>query len=309
MRDQFHLSLIFSSILFLVGWPNPATSEQQTLTEEQYAEAIKQGGLLQITGVLDGQAEEDSRAFVQQLAQAVTQMMAYANENPFEDEQAKTRLLAIKFYKSCLISNFEAIDIPKEKAFGLGWGMLIMCNALHEDVLTEGLLQAIDEVDDPFILSTDRRKLAAITYGIDGTGHDPHFESFLSELRKTEGEHREKAIAFFISYEPVTTFRLILEQKKKTLDNVPALSWFDRRWQELLWAEQNRVPLDEAFVKQLAEDFEALRKHEAWWVRLYAAELLAERPTLAEKGTLKAMTDDPNRLVRMRVRGLLKNVD
>lgn len=309
MHDHFHLSLIFSLVLFSIGWSNPATSEQQILTEEQYAEWIEQDGLLQVTGVLDGQAEEDSRAFVQHIAQAVAQMMAYANENPFEHERTKTRPLAIRFYTSCLTTDFDALNLPKDKLLGMGWGMLITCHALHEDVLAEGLLQAIAEMDDPFVLSTQRRELAAITYGIDGTGRDPHFEPFLSELRQTEGEHREKAIAFFISYEPAKTFRLVLEANKKALDDVAGLSWFDRRWQELLWAKQNRVQLDKAFTKQLAADAQALLKHEVWWVRLYAVELLAEHPAFREKNALLTMKDDPHRLVKMRVRGLLTDVN
>lgn len=309
MRQIFRLSLIFIVVLLPVSWTCPALSEKQKVTEEQHAEAIKQGGLLQLTGVLDGVGEKDARLFVQHLAQAMHQLLAYANDNPFEHEQTETRPLAIKFYKSCLVTDFDALDIPNEQRLGMGWGMLIMCHALHEDVLADGLLQAIDEMDDPFMLSTERRKLAAITYGIDGTGRTPYFEPFLSNLRKCEGEHREKAIAFFITYEPATTLRLILEQEKKTIDDVAALSWFDRRWHESLWARKNGVQLDEAFKEQLAEDLQTLLKHEVWWVRLYAVELLAENPRLANKDALKAIADDPHRLVKMRVRRLLKNED
>lgn len=265
---------------------------------------MKESLLLEVTGVLEGVVEEDAAAFVDALGLAIFQLNAHANENPFDDEGSKQRALAVEFYKSCLTVRIDDQQVPQEKRLALGWGMLFACHALPAEVLADGLVKATDELDDPFLLSSDRRKTAGIAYGIDGTGRPANYGYVLARLNKLEPKHREKLIAHLISFSPAETFRLVLDIEKRKVKNVADLSWFDRRMNEIAWLEKEGIKASDELVAGVKRDAVTLLDHQVWWVRLYVCEYLGRYPNLAAEGALNKMLQDPHPLVSARAKAL-----
>lgn len=66
--------------------------------------------------------------------------------------------------------------------------------------------------------------------------------------------------------------------------------------QQAVATTRGGIPSDQRAA--LVDKFNALVEHEIWWIRLYAASILVDRPELGTPDTLPQLREDPNRLVR-----------
>lgn len=255
--------------------------------------------VLDQSGVLEGVGREDAEAFRARLMLALARLFESDRNNVFEDADERLRGLGVALAKACLTGRVQADDVGEAMA------VIAVGTSLPRHIVAEALIQAIGEADDPASISTPYNDLMRYVYDQSGPGQPMDIEPIASRLRKADDRQREKIIVHLLAYDAEQAFRPILAAQGKTIEDLTALSWFDRRLQESRWAAKHSFKLDPGFKQQLRADYLALLGHEQWWVRLYAVELLGDLPWLASQDVLRGLTDDENRYVRARVTALL----
>lgn len=271
---------------------------------EDLGQAVLQSKLFELTDVLEGEDAKSQVQFSELLARGINRSKEARRNNVFEAADPQMRELAVKLYTSILMLDIDRVDADQREY--VSWMAMFICDAIPSDLAADALVRAVDGMDDPRRMNDPRYDVLKLVYGLDGSSQLADYDPVMSRLTKTEGELREKLIAHLINFAPTDTFRLILEEERKSIEGVAALSWFDRLVQEEKWASRNRIKLEPAFHKQLDADWVRLLDHQTWWVRLYALELLDKRRALSDMSPFEKLKDDPNRFVSRRARELLE---
>ncbi len=75
-------------------------------------------------------------------------------------------------------------------------------------------------------------------------------------------------------------------------DEIREILWIEHVVAELLWKRDNGFVKHDAADAAVQSEIDKASRHDRWWVRLYAAKIVAAHPEFARDGVIKRLSDD-----------------
>jgi hypothetical protein len=128
-----------------------------------------------------------------------------------------------------------------------------------------------------------------------------HFHAYL-EVRRAQPP--EKLILWMYQRDPTAALRemMSLYAQETTAEESRSMLVASRVIDQMEWKQRSGLARADEADELAAEQVQHLSQSKAWWVRLYAAEVLARQPILRKAEVLKALAQDQNPLVRKAMR-------
>jgi len=197
-----------------------------------------------------------------------------------------------------LVQSWMSGDHP-QRLFA-GWAILILVESIPRDIVVEAAAKEIRQGNHDTRISDSIRDLFRIIYDQDGPGDRPNLSPMIDIMSAVKPKDREPIIAHLLAYSPIAAFRPILEVHVEHVCSVAELSWFDRRVQEAFWMDQHHIQLPQEFKRDFKAGLKLAAKHEVWWVRLYAVELMHDHLGIRDAALARRLSADPHPIVRSR---------
>ena len=167
--------------------------------------------------------------------------------------------------------------------------------------------QAVTEALVPLLGTTDQdlgKSVQNILGGIEGraAGRTPDFSAYreiiADAVRETNGPP-DALIRYMYESDPgaalLTLMRAYQLRQPATLKT---LLWAEHVVSDVLWKQRNGFLNPDEIEPAGAAELARLARHEAWWVRLYVAEIMRQHPAFRQPALVERLKRDAHHLVR-----------
>jgi hypothetical protein len=159
----------------------------------------------------------------------------------------------------------------------------------------------------PLLGTTDadlRQSVRNILGGFEGrgAGRRPDFSAYRAAIadRVREGkEPAEELIRYMYESDPgEALLTLMRAYQLRRPAELKELLWAEHVVSDVLWKQRNGFLKRDEIEPAAAQELASLAGHEAWWVRLYVAEIMHQHPAFRQPGLVETLQGDAHHLVR-----------
>jgi len=128
-------------------------------------------------------------------------------------------------------------------------------------------------------------------------GH-PDYSSYSTWIRLSKNEPPRELVRRMYQRCPGTALLTMREIYVREPERVKGLLWAEHVISDTIWKHRHGFLPTNTVESEAATQVAKLAKDDAWWVRLYVAEILRQHPAFRTPELVERLTKDPHELVR-----------